>query len=168
MFQSKNISLALFVLFTGFSTLAFNNCSDAQFSPDQKSEMFLLGERPFPTNSDISIEDSTDPSLTDEEVIYDPTEEDIDLVMYQIPQDELEIPKSVGDLEHEPELFEVYSCNDGRSVLICHFPENVESQSSKCIGRNAARSHYNHKRDYDLGNGAKSISDYLGPCRLPL
>lgn len=88
-------------------------------------------------------------------------------LLNNIPNEELEMRRPLSDLESNPELIKIYACGGG-GVAICHFPENVESQATQCVGLPSVKTHYDHIRDYDLGAGPKTTSDYLGPCRFPL
>ncbi len=160
----NHLKIIIFSCLTALFVASFNNCSDVQFSPDETTQ--LSSE-----NRELLAEEGSLPEeilILESEDVYDPTQSDIDFVLDLISQDEINMPRPVSDLETDPSLFEIYKCRDGSSVLICHFPDNVEAQGSKCVGRNAASTHYNHIRVYDLGEGVRSATDYLGPCRLPL
>ena len=182
-------SLFIFFGFAGVMALSFNNCGEAQFSADasEKASEELASSMSGPEAEsstdpivDESIDpivdsESTDPIVDDEsadlivdEETYDASDEEIQAVIDRVSEEELSEPIPVTELLNDPSLYDTYSCSDGKSVLICHFPNNVESQGSKCIGRNAVTTHFSHLREYDLGDGLKTVSDYLGHCRFPL
>jgi len=88
-------------------------------------------------------------------------------ILERVPPEQIDDPVPVSELERDPSLYDLYSCGDS-GVMICHFPENVEAQSSNCVGRSAVRTHYDHIRQYIYNGVQKQIGDYLGPCRIPL
>lgn len=112
-----------------------------------------------------SVEKSGSDAL--DEDVQPATEEQIAEVVADIPQEELDVLRPVSDLENDPSLLELYAC-DSSSVLICHFPNNVEGQHSTCIGINAVTTHYDHIRQYLVDGETRQIGDYLGPCRFSL
>lgn len=143
-----------FVVICVVSTLllfGFNNCgSDVQFAPIE----------------DAVSQSSTGSGGSDSDVAP-ATQDQIDQVTSNIPPEDLENPRPITDLLNDPSLFDTYAC-DSTSVLICHFPNNVEAQGTSCIGRSAVTSHYSHTREYIVDNDVRTISDYLGPCRVAL
>jgi hypothetical protein len=133
------------------TAVTFNNCGKVEFQKMSDVDGKVLSSSPS------GVEDEAGVPVTDEQ---------IQQIIADIPADELAIIRPVTDLQdpNNEFLFDVYSCGDG-SVLICHFPATVIG-SEACIGRSAVKSHYDHTRLYD--NDTKSISDYLGPCRVAL
>jgi hypothetical protein len=85
-----------------------------------------------------------------------------------LPPEELDQQRPLSDLADNPALYEIYKCPDSSGVVICHFPENVQSQATQCVGLPSVKTHYDHNRIYELNGVTKTISDYLGPCRFPL
>ena len=152
---------ALVLLFISFSLMAlmFNNCSEGND--------FSSGSDQSQLNSDGTSGNDDTSGTVDGNAGRDLTDDEIDSILNNIPQDEIDNPVPISELESDPTLYDRYSCGSG-SVAICHFPNNVDAQGSKCVGQNAISSHYDHIRVYMDGNQSKQIGDYLGPCRVPL
>lgn len=167
--MKAKIIAAFLAVIVGGGLFAFNNCSQVGFQPADTSSVLGSQSSSVPSSDTSgvpgapgdsgSIGDTSTPPA-------DPTEEQI--IIDRIPPDQVGDPVPVEDLEKDPSLYDLYKCGDGNSVMICHFPENVESQNSSCIGIPAAKTHYDHHRQYMVGDELRSISDYLGPCRIPL
>ena len=123
--------------------LAFNNCGEVGFKDAGGVTTEVVGTSLSTEEADAILAALPPAVLTDE-------------------------PRAVTDLELDPTLFAVYKCPDSDGVVICHFPENVEAYGTKCIGRAAVSSHYDHIRHYEMDGVSKTIGDYLGPCRTAL
>jgi hypothetical protein len=137
----------LMATLTGLATLAFNNCSDVEFS-DVPAD--VVQSSPNVPGSDLSNQEEQE-------------------ILDRLPPEEVLNPRPITDLIDHPELFDLYRCPDSDGVVICHFPDNVEAQHTQCVGRPAVPTHYDHVREYSLdGSANKTIQDYLGPCRVAL
>ncbi len=168
--MKARVIAAFIAVMVGGGLFAFNNCSEVGFQPADPNG--LLGSQSAPMPDSGGPDSTGDMGSTGEvgstsEAIppADPSEEQI--IIDRIPPDQVVDPVPVEDLEKDPSLYELYKCGDG-NVMICHFPENVESQVSSCVGVPSAKTHYDHQRQYVVGGEVRSISDYLGPCRIPL
>jgi hypothetical protein len=186
MHKQKVINLGVMSLFFVLLSFSFNNCGDVSFAPeslrDSGSEVGpgefedLSAEEPASapiilSNEELAevIEELSDEHEEHMEVVLDLSQEEYQVIVETIPEEDLDQPRPVTDLIEDPSLYEVYSCGSGgQSVMICHFPENVEAQGTNCVGRSSVNTHFGHTRTYDLGDGPKQITDYLGPCRQPL
>ena len=150
--MKKVIAIWTVVLGCALLAFAFNNCSDVDFSdagaPGTRSD--LSGEA---NSSDLGTE------LNDEEV---------DDFLNSLPEEELDQKRPLTDLEEDPTLYDLYQCSDSGNIVICHFPENVEAQETRCVGEPSVSSHYDHIRFYTVDGQEREIGDYLGPCRFPL
>jgi hypothetical protein len=137
-------------LMVGFGILAFgfNNCSKVDF--EAMPEKVVAAQ---------TLDDGT---------VID--QGDVDDLITRLPPGEVDTLRPITDLENDPTLFDTYKCPDSDGVVICHFPNEVEASATKCVGRPAVSSHYDHIRTYvsPSTNQSKTISDYLGPCRFPL
>ncbi len=131
----------------GVLAFGFNNCSQVDF----------VAER----------EKLTSQTLDDGTVI---DQDDVDDLITRLPPGEIDTLRPITDLEKDPTLYTTYKCPTSDGVVICHFPSEVEASATKCVGRPAVSSHYDHVRDYvsPTTNLPKTIGDYLGPCRFPL
>lgn len=171
--MKKWSSLVLIFVGISLSLMAFNNCSDTSFSDsgdvgnsvgsgdganDAQGNGDANGDG-SDANSDNSIGGMAERDLTNEE---------LDQVYNNIPPEDLANPRPVTDLQEDPSLYDVYACPNNNGVVVCHFPNNVESHATKCIGRSAVTSHYTHYRIYYVDDEERAMGDYLGPCRIPL
>jgi len=86
----------------------------------------------------------------------------------RLPPEEVYVKRPLTDLAENPALYQIFKCPDSEGVVICHFPENVESEVTQCVGVPSVKTHYGHIRDYAVDGEARIASDYLGPCRFPL
>jgi hypothetical protein len=145
--QWLKVSLGLTVVLA--LLLVFNNCGEVEFASTLPDDVVGV-QGPSEDNG------------------VDAGAEEEDAVLEELPPEEVAAPRPVEDLLDNPELADLYRCADGSSVMICHFPENVEAQGTKCVGINALNPHVDHIRQYNLGDGDKTIGDYLGPCRVDL
>ncbi len=147
--QKAKVFVLLGITFV-MTAVTFNNCGKVEFQNMDDVENKVL-------NASGSGDFDEGVSVTPEE---------IQQILSDVSAEEILIIRQVTDLQdpNNEFLLDVYACGDG-GVLICHFPESVIGHEI-CIGRSALKSHYDHTRTYD--NGAKSISDYLGSCRVAL
>lgn len=142
-------------LMIGFGVLAFgfNNCSQVDFAqaPEKPAALATLDG----TGGEVGT------------TLDQPA---IDNIIAQLPPGEADTLRPITDLETDPTLYDLYKCPDSDGVVICHFPSEVEAAGTKCVGRPAVPSHYDHIRSYVSAttNEAKTIGDYLGPCRFSL
>lgn len=146
----RNVSIFLLCSIFAFMGMAFTNCGKVEFTEYQDTDQVLTTPREDSIVEKINL-----------------TMDEFELILAGLPEQERQNPRPVSDLEAEPKLGEVYDCGDG-SVVICHFPDNVEESSTMCIGYKAIPKFSANYRTYDLGDGEKSIVDYLGPCRIRL
>ncbi len=159
-----NRKLSLLVLFVAMAgaLLAFNNCGQVGFG---KGEADSSASQAGQAGQTGQASEDGQTSAPGEENLGQP---DVDAFLAALPPDEVTAPVPISELLNDPTLFERYKCPDSDGIIICHFPENVESQNTQCIGRPAVQTHYDHIRNYNLSGVDKSISDYLGPCRVAL
>jgi hypothetical protein len=149
--MNKTKILAGLALAVVVTSVGFNNCGKVSFTK-APAVVAKLG----------AIEE---PSEDGDGIVLNDVE--IQEVITQIPPEQLDVIHPVSDLETDPGLYDVYKCGD-TSVVICHFPNNVEDSHSTCVGRNAVSTHYDHIRSYVRTGVTKTIGDYLGPCRVAL
>lgn len=143
------------LLMVGFGVLAFgfNNCSQVDFAqaPEKPVDAASIAEPAAEVGTTLD-------QTTIEEIIA------------QLPPEEVDVIRPVTDLDNDPTLYDIYKCPNSDGVVICHFPNEVEASATKCVGRSAVKSHYDHIRNYTSAttNEPKTIGDYLGPCRFSL
>ncbi len=152
----KSVAFLSIFVASGFLLLGFNNCGDVSFKEanDQSSTL-------NPSGSQSDHHHDHDHHGEDEIPISDDMSRDL---LDQLPEEERDIYRPISDINNNPELQEIYSCGSN-SILICHFPANVESAHSLCVGFNAARSHMSHEAEISDSGELITLSDYLGPCK---
>lgn len=167
---------------TSTSLLLFNNCSGVKFTPAEDSIVRAIENNSLVQDDPTQNIPATDESHPPHEGNLTPTTETvastttatitdettIDNLINALPSDVIESPRPVTDLIDNPMLIENYKCPDGGGIVICHFPENVDAQSTQCIGAAAVESHYNHIRTFEKEGKTGTVQDYLGPCRIGL
>ena len=131
------------VLMTGLILLTYNNCSKVAFEEAELAPSSILG---------TGFEESA-PDVTDEDLLQ------------ALPEEEQDIYRPISDLTEDSNLFLVFKCPASDGVLICHFPGNVESAHTLCVGVNAVKSHQKHEADISESGELLGLSDYLGPCK---
>jgi hypothetical protein len=141
------LSLAIAML-VGALGFAFTNCSKVEFAKAQEQ-----------------LKTTASSTSQDEEPIGNTEATEI---INQLPPSETTQPRPVTDLQTDPHLYDIYKCGDnGLKVSLCHFGGDIDSDTSICVGRSAADTHFGHNASYTDLNGVIQVQpDYLGPCRF--
>lgn len=167
---------ALVLIFISFSlmTVFFNNCSESKsFTNSSSEEDTSLNSQGSSGSIDDEAAPVSDVPLSIDDTYVDGTisrqlsNEEEAAILDNLTEDEINNPVPITELQNDPSLFDTYMCGSN-GIAICHFPENIDSQGSKCVGRPSVDTHYTHFRIYFVKGEERSIGDYLGPCRTPL
>jgi hypothetical protein len=149
--------------------MTYTNCSQTEVAFDSMGQPVLQATMPVPPgNPNLGsqpVQPGDEDAIEDSDTTSNPAQGDINQPATQIPDDELAQRRPLTDLETDPTLTETYRCGQENGILICHFPNNVENASTRCIAQKAVPAHAKHIRTVTVDGEAKTFQDYLGPCR---